>query len=712
MTDYPDVRAVYKPAGYDRLLFDGHDMSYWRNGTIPIPPYWLTEPLAYGPMTLPIPRVAADLEELGVGELWFAKEEGGVRVEIQRVDDPTSETPVILATDYVGRGMARIIDGRQLELEIGGEFSGPASVINMQPLLKRRVFDVGAFAAGTIKRLHLRPSQRDGPVTGIKIVDTSPGLTLEAWAREICAESQTSAGVQRSIMPTVWGGKEWGFEPKDTTTVHVTLFTDDARVVARLRDDIAEKPNTFYTTIITPDGTLLRGSKYPNLFDDGGKPPFPGTLSLGDTGDGVIALNHKLAGLFLLDRGDLDFTYDEFGDETEDAVRDVQDRAGLSQTGVVNSATWDAVFDIGTTGGGLGEARIDPSVQDPVVRKFDYTSDGSIKGRNDDFDYHVMEVNRNIDYGVGTHRSMMRHTRGQYAKIKNNKNWVGQVELHGGFGGFAGDWGPEDYEFLNGPGGIPYIMSQRDIRPGMNAKLAMIDGGTLVHVAGVYVDPPSHAATLTVDTMARDLLEVRAIKKRNADSRRSPRREFFTENRPGKASGNMIVHDQWFGKLPHSLALNGDDWNAFKMIMGQQGTVNKSVIETFGDPAKFVIGVWSIPMTEERMRNHIPDPFEIPGDVAWYETEWAAEMLEDHKLLWFAGTAADPCGFWPAHHTNPRTGEVTGNPITGKHVDIGSPWTYFQSWDAQATVYVTMFPHIDTNVRRGQMFWSQENDMF
>lgn len=709
MSGYNSVRAVAKPAGYDRLLVNNKDVTFWRGGVIPIPEYLLTEPFAYGPMDLPIPRVAADLEELGVGDLdWIVD---GARVEIQRVDDPTAETPEILATDYVGRVLCRVIDGRNLSLEIGGEFSGPASLINMQPPLKRRIFDVGAFAAGAIKRVHLRPEQRDGPVTGIKIADGSAGLTLEAWAREVCAESQTSAGIQRVLMPIVWGGKEWGFPPKDYDTVHVTLFTDDARVVARLRDDVAEKPNTFYATTITPDGVRMRNSKYPNLFDDGGEPPFPGSLSLGDTGEDVSTLNHKLAGLFLLDRGDDDFAYLVFGDSTEDAIREIQERRRLTVNGVVNSDTWDAVFDIGVTGGGLGEARIDPLVQAPEVRKFDYTSDGSIAGRNDEWDFHVLEVDRNTDHGVGTYKRMVAHTRGEYAKIRGGKNWVGDIELNGGFGGFAGDWGPEDYEFLNGPGGVPYIMSQRDIRPGMNAKLPMIDGGILVHVSGARPSPQSRTTTLTVDTKARDLLTIEAIKARNAESRRSPRREFYSENRAGKASGIMVARDQWFGQLPQNIAIEGGKWNKIKMVMGQHGSVNQTIIETFGDPAQFYVAVFSVPMTPKRLHRQIPDPAEIPGDVAWYETPWASKMRKQHKMLFAAGTAEEPCGYEPRRRVNPRTGEVTDAPITGEFLDVGSPWTYFQSWDAQAVVWVMIYPDRDTTVRAGQMFWAQEDDV-
>lgn len=712
-TGYKSVRAVAKPAGYDRLIIDGVDVTFFRGGVIPIPEYLLTEPFAYGPMTLPIPRVAADLEELGVGDLSWVRD--GARVLVQRVDDPTAETPAVLATDYVGRVLCRVIDGRSLALEIGGEFSGPASLINIQPILHRRVRDVGLFFAETVRRVHLRPEQRDGPVTGIKIANGGEGLTLEAWGRELGAQSQTSAGIQRAIMPLVWGGKVWGFHPKDTTTVDVTLFTDDARVVPRLRDDVAEKPNTFYATCITPDGVRMRGSVYPNLFDSV-PPEFPGTMSVGDTdadtttGDGVTVLNNRLVGLYLLDR-DEPFAYGDYTADTAAVVREIQDRAGLPVTGVVNEATWNRVYDVDATGGSLGQARIIPTVQDPAVREFDLTPTGAVAGKNPLRDISVLEVHRNLDYGAGvTYKQELANTRGQYAKVKNNKNWVGEVELHGGFGGYAGDWGPEDFEFLNGPGGVPYIMSQRDIRPGMNAKLAMIDGGTMVHISGARVSPQSRTTTLTVDTMARDLLEVAAIMARNAEARRSPRREFFTENRAGKASGIMIVRDQWFGKLPQIETLEGGKWNVFRMVIGQHGSVNKTVIRTFDEPAKFYASAWSIPITEKRLHNHVPNPAEVPGDTAWYETDWAGEMHEDRKLLWAAGTDQDPCGYWPKHHTNPRTGAVTAHPITGKHVDIGSPWTYYQSWDSPATVWVAIYPDRDCKVRAGQMFWPQEDD--
>ena len=76
----------------------------------------------------------------------------------------------------------------------------------------------------------------------------------------------------------------------------------------------------------------------------------------------------------------------DFDADTEEAVQALQDDAGLAETGVVNSATWDALFDLDDTGLSLRAAYTAPLAQLSAVRKWNYTSNGSKASMNDGYD--------------------------------------------------------------------------------------------------------------------------------------------------------------------------------------------------------------------------------------------------------------------------------------------------------------------------------------
>ena len=87
-------------------------------------------------------------------------------------------------------------------------------------------------------------------------------------------------------------------------------------------------------------------------------------------------------------------------------------------------------------------------------------------------------VHRTIDFGPGvTKAQATAWCVGQAARLAGD-HWTGSIDLNGGFGGFTGEWSAGDEPTADD------IMSQLDIRPGMNAWLPLFDGGTLVHIAG------------------------------------------------------------------------------------------------------------------------------------------------------------------------------------------------------------------------------------
>lgn len=715
MTAYATVRAASTPAGFDRVLVDGIDVTWFRGAETVIGETTLTEPFAYGPTTLGFPKIDANLETLGEGELSFVRVDAPV--VIQRVDDPTAETPVVLATDYRGFVASINADGRDLTLEVGGEFSYPASQKFKPELLVRRVKDIGFFAAGILQTLGLGLADRDGPTTGIEVADSGGGGYYDAFAGDVCAWSQTAAGVQRTIMPTVWGGNTWGFELKDITTKHLTLFTDDARVVASLRRDRTEIPTTWYGTGITPDGVRWRNARYPGVFA-GPAPTFPGSMTIGDTdadtstGDGVTVLQTKLVEMGYLAITQA-FVYTTYTSATAAAVKELQDDAGLSKNGNVNSATWDALFDVSVTGYSLSDAHVQPLVQDPRVRKFNYTANGSIAGLNPDYDASVKPIERSVNFGEDvTKAQAVAWCRGQMNRLAG-PNWTGTITLNAGFGGFVGEQDPADYATLNASPEL--IFPQPDIRPGMNAWLPLFDGGTLAHISGLTYDRASRRVTLTVDTLARDLLEVAAINARNKEASRNLRREWFAANRPSKPSHAMVARDELFGLLDRDVDLVANEWNVVPMVVGQQGQVFRTRIRLVNDEAEFAVLVTSKPMTRDgkpgvskRLKRKVGNPL-VDSAESWMEKESLQDDFDNEVFLWGVGSGRQPAGYSPRRKLN-DDGEATGAPITGR-LDDFSNWSYVCAAGTHVLVYLAIYPDRDCVLRKGQILWAQLDDV-
>lgn len=706
MSGYPTARAISKTAGRDRILVGGQDVTFFRDKRTPMPGYLLTEPFAYGSTRLVFPQVHASLEATGTGDLSWCRK--GARVEYRRVDE--SGDPI--ATDYVGVVIAINVDGRELSLDIGGEFSGPAGLLNEQRDLFHYTNDVGHWAQLAAAKVNLAFDPWFGPSVGIRLTHNGE-QSLLGWAQQVCTMSQTNAGVQRALMPSAWGSRVWSFEEKDYTTKHLTLYTDDARVVAKLSDDASEQPNTFYGTGVSPQGVRFQNARYPRIIQ-GPAPAYPmaGGASFGvgtvnaDTidGSGITTLRNTLVFANYIDFDEpFTGTYDTV---IRDAVKELQDDAGLTVTGTMTTATWDALYDLSVTGYSLNGSKIHPLVQASNVRKWNYTRNGGYAGRNPDYDPHVLQVDRNIDFGAGvTKARALAYCRGQRART-SAKNWVGTIRLNGS-GAFSGEHAATSVAVAALTSAD--LMSLRDIRPGMNAWLPLFDGGTLVHIAGVAVDADGAGATLTVDTQARDLMELSEIIARNRESRRDVRREWNAANRGGKTSGNMITRDEYFGHLDRSVPLDGDTWTVIPILAGQSGQVNRIDLSTYSSAAAFCVAVFSKKVTRKQLNRRIGNPFPVNGDgESVWETTSLTDWYDDRVLLYAAGDERQPCGYWPRKHTN-DTGGTTSHPITGDFRDDGS-FAYLTNVSQGAVLWLAIYPDRDTHLRRGQVLYPQLDD--
>jgi len=703
VSGYPNVRGVSKPAGRDRIVVGGVDVTFFRDKVTPMPGYLLTEPFAYGSTTLTLPQVHATLEagSFGqAGDLSWVKHDAEVRFERVMPDDS-------IVTDYVGLVASIDVDGRTLTLGVGGQYAGRAANFMRPTPLVRRVLDLGHWVYNLGTDLNLGLTPRLGPVTGIEIADEG-GMSQLAWAQTLCSMSQTIAGAQRTIMPTVWGSGVYQFALKDTTTKHLTIYTDDARAVASLTNDATEQPNTWFATGITPAGVRWRNAVYPGVIQ-GPPPAYPmsgganfgvGTTDADTlTGDGITIMVYRLVELGIYDYRVP--TGGVYTDAVYDAVRVVKRRAGLSDNGTMTTAAWDALYDESAVGYSLGDATILPMVQDDNVREWNRTSDGSYASRNDTYDPHISRRDRVLDFGPGVEKATaLAWIRGAQARAAG-KNWAGTIRLNNA-GAFIGEHDGADASTLTGAD----IMAMRDIRPGMNAWLPLFDNGTLVHIAGAQVD--GSGATLTVDTQARDLMELREILDRNRDSARDIRREWMVDNRGAKPSGNMVARDELFGLLTRNVPLTGNRWNVFPVIVGQHGSINRVNLRTINDQAKFAVAAFATKITVERLNRRVGNPLTVTGGESAWEKESLQDWYDDRILLYAAGDENQPCGYFPRRFKN-DDGDLTGAPITGRHVD-DDPWPYICAVGTRALIYLAIYPDRDCTLKRGQILWPQLDD--
>lgn len=704
MSGYPTARALSKPAGRDRIVIGGVDVTTFRGSTTPFPRFLLTEPYAYGSTSIQFPQVDAGHEQLGVGDLSWART--GATVYIQRVLEDDS-----IVTDYVGVVMARQAEGRILNLDIGGRVSGRASLIQRQPPVVRRVRDIGRHLKVACQDINipLIPGAL-GPVTGIEIPD-SGGMSHLGWLDTLGAMSQTLNGTQRALMPVTWGSNPFQFVTKDYTNKDLTLFNDDARVVCTLTDDASEQPNTWFASGVTPKGTRWKNAKYPGYFEDEDPPAYPiaggANFGIGTedadtiTGDGIEVLKDKLVAMGYLPAGfGYDGTYDQ---DIYDAVHDLKNDAGLSDNGTMTTAAWAALFDLDVTGYSTVGAMIHPMRQNSNVRKWNYTAEGNLASRNDGFDPSALRVDRTIDFGAGVEKASARKfIQGQAARAAG-QNWTGTIRLNS-IGAFAGEVNPEDIETLTADD----VMSYRDIRPGMNAWLPLFDGGTLVHISGVDVD--ADGATLTVDTQARDLMEVSEIIARNRESRRDVRREWKVTNLGARPTGNMVSRDERFGRRDTDKALVGDRWNVVPVIVGQSGSVNHTHIK-LTPGAEYVVAVFSNKVTRKQLARTIGNPFPLNDDFeSVWEQESNSDFLDDKILLYASGDETQPCGYGKRAKFRPDGETLTGAALTGLHLDDAT-WPYLSDSSQDPVIWLAIYPLDDCVLKRGLLFSALEDDV-
>ena len=681
-----------------RIVVAGRDITWWRGVATPPPSYSLVEPLLYGSGVLELPQVAAPYEQPGHGDLAWLRP--GARVVVQRVDADGD----VVATDFRGILLDPDISGRTVRYGLAGEVTGPAAVrFKPQPIDRGRN-DLGFWWARAITALGARFVPADGPETGIRL-DGSGGVYYTTHLAELARQGVTAGGTQYTCMPTNpdQGAPTYRVAPKDTTTIHATVYLDDHLAVPSLRRDPAEEPNRVFARAVTPAGRRVRFGVYPAL-KPVDAPDFPGPMSEGDTdadtttGGGVTALTRRLYATGYLSFENLPGGFDA---DVVTAVRDLQRDAGLPVTGTVNEATWEALHDVGVTGYNSAGSHIEPAAQRPEVQRFLRTASGLVSGPNPDYDPSVLVVDREIDFGTGHGvprvRRWSRQALAPSADTAPNGNWVGRIDLPGG-AVIAGEHNPGD------PLTASDLMDARNLRPGMNLWLPLWAGGTLLHISGVEVASRDGLTwtKVIVDTQARDTLEVWQVIARNRAGRRNPTRAWLDDHRASGRVDDVVTEFEEVGGLITDTPLS-EGWNVLPVVAGSEGTIARLRLTTTPS-AELVVAVFGRQISASRIAGIIGNPLTEEGANRWGNIDDRA-ALEDRVLLYAGGLPEQPGGYSPGKKNN-RDGTPTGQPLTGRYEDDAG--FAYRTFDNSCVLWLAVYADRATTIGGGRIMWPQD----
>lgn len=646
---FADDQVVYRDLagawGSMRLFVGGKDVTFFRGVPARVGGYQLQEPYGYGPADFAFPQLTPfEVNAWGAGALsWFGM---GKPVKLVQAD------PAGAFVRDVWRGFVTNIevDDDGVTVQCDGEASGRLALRDKQDELFYWTKDIGTLLWDTFNKARLTLTPHLGMDTGIKVYERGrAGGSFLDYCNQLLGET-TASGEQLTIRPTASGYETvW----KDRTTVTATVHYGAAGVSLRVARDLQEEPTTIYGQGREPDGLVWVNGKYPGLVQ-GSTPAFPGTLQQGDSGPNVQVLQQKLIGMGYLDRDDA--VGDVFNADTKDAVEALQDDAGLAQTGVVNAATWDSLWDLGDTGFSLRQAHVAPLAQLSAVRKQNRTSNGSVSGFNPNYDADRPEVDRSIDFQVMRKKRARKWARKHLSHIHSKTAWVGTLELTTDLAAGTHTHGTQ-----------PTPLSRLDVNAGDNILVRNFDGDTLFHVSGVNVDADQRV-TLAVDTLARDLQHIGQIMERNRAARSRPARDFLRDRRSTAANSRIVEFSEVGGRIWATIDVPAETWVVFPVIAGQSGTINRVRAQVTESACEFVLAATAKQVSEAWWQRLESAPL---GANAFRNQNVYTEADDRRAILGIWGTKDEPGGYSPG-------AKSANDPLTGLLLeDAGVPYYTF-----------------------------------
>lgn len=658
----------------ERYVIGGKDATYIFGVETELT-WQLVSPLLYGPATARFPGIKTPFRQVGSGSLRWLRKGANVRVQLVNDDDEVQDTV------YKGLVLAWDIDGTDLTVQIGGEASGRAAM-EWKPL---PVYDEARAGAGKraynlIRGLGLPFNPFQGPDTPSQRVPKLGGYYTIDAIEYLCRNTQRRDGTQYSIMPG--NGGAYRFEAKDRTTVHATAYVDGTRVRANVRSDMVDEPNRIYADAVTEDGKRLTGIQSPGIIQ-GTPPDFGGNMGLGDTGGQVPVLIDRLQGFELLD---VDEGRTGFDADVEEAVKDLQDAAGLTETGVVNEATWNALFDLDVTGLSLRMAHREPAAQQQRVAKYRTTPTGAAIRKNPNYEANRPKVDMHVDMGAGV--SFRQRKRWAKAELPgpNAVSWSGTLEVT------TGAVIEGNHHFGDALTSAD-LMDTRLLQPGMNIMLRGFqdDEGTLFHISGRDAD-----GSFLIDTRARDTLPVwDAVQRRRDENRWARGRRASTEVKDSVGEWDGAGG----GMIRTAVDLVGEEWTIFAVPAGDEGTVSRIRMATNPNAESCVV-LFGGPLVPAAIKSYldrkIPTPLTEGGTDAFTDND-IHQKLKDNGLLGVWGEHLDPAGYHP--RSKSAGGDLTG--VLSDDAGIAYRTARFP------VLYVAVWADRDTTIPAGRIMWNQ-----
>lgn len=682
-----------------RLYIDGRDVTRFRGVESLWQTYELQDPLDYGPASFRFPQIndleiRSDEDDLPTELKWMRQR---ARVRLVPIIGGVRQAPIY-------RGFVDTVAATEgmVELSVAGEATGRLALTLRAAQMFRVRRDVGTLVFEIMRDTHLRFTPRRGPETGVVLDVRGSWEDRLSHLYGLLADAHkldgTTYTVRRHATKDAYEMVE-----QDTTTVHYTLFAGTQGVRLSLSDNLSEKPNTFYGNGIARDGHKWGNGRVPAVFPDAPPYPMAGGATFGEgttngdtlTGEGISVLHSRLIALGVMERGAGSGVYD---DETADAVELVQDAAGLPETGEVNPATWDAIYDVTDTGlYSIRGAQFLPLAQNKAVREWDRIGSGAIWRKNPDYDPEAIPVERFVAHGNIQKRRARRWSRRQI-NISAGKNCQGTISLVNA-DLFEGDQDENTANETN-------LLSRFLIKAGRNVKVMGWDGEfTLFRIVGVRVSSGGQQVDLMVDTQMRDRRTVGEIVARNRESRRNRGRDWKDQHRTSAAVHDAITG--WFeqgGILGQDLSAAANTWTVFPLVGGQEGTVAKFDLTV--DTSAYAVAVFGEKVTPQWLRTHIGNPFtkDADGNTVWLTSTQTDKLFNQRTLLYATGTTEEPCGYWPKRHTKEDQSGLTSAPITGRHVDDGGfPYRCYDS----PLLWVAVYPLQAGTIKAGRIMWQQ-----
>lgn len=639
--------------GYIHIIVGGKDVTTVRGVPSSLESLMFQEPFGEGPAQVSIPG-ASELDYGTVSFPWLDVEKN---VSIRKY----SPLGAYVGTLWNGTVMSMSYEGDAWMLDVDGAFVGSASLTAHQPKLTEYERDIGmsivfACRRGGAKRFGTFSEQNIGIKTRVR---GSRSQTLLDYVTEMLALAQTTSGGQWTVKRIPGLNRRYTLGIKDTTGVDVTVHARARGITTNLRRDLSQVTRIIWGEGVNANGGRWRGTKLPNV----GKetiPPYHGPLSLGSVGTDVAIWQYEMSSDGYEVGTPRAIGSSVFRQPEVDACEELQERAGLPVTGVVNRATWNATWSNGGLDMGLGGAYHAPIAQDPRTVKWLHSSNGSILAPSPTWDQNIMGIGRFISYGEGISKAQA--ARSARAQLANEKDpgWHGEITLDGV---------------------DPIEMSRLEIKEGMNLRLKYWGGttnGIDLHISGITwrKGATGYAVSLMVDTKARDLLTLAEIMARNRAAKQDPARAAINQMRKSAITKDTSVWDYegGYGVLPKRDCVGGR-WNIFVVAAGQYGTLEGLRLNTSPNTT-FAVALFGKKITRSTLNSILPSPLVARTDgYRKWDYPSIQNALEDHLFIEAFGGPGQAGGYSPGYQTNPETGKATGHGITG-NLDIWSSTNY------------------------------------